>query len=662
MTTRSGSILAADFGSVTTRVLLFDLVNGEYQLVARRDTLTTFDVPHDDVALALRRVLRDMGTAMGRRFLDNRDEVITPEDEDRSGVDLFVTSASVGRPMRVLMVNVVPEASYAAALRAISGSYVEVVGRVVLTEQPTVEDQLNAVLQARPDLIFFAGGVDGGPREALLRLARGLKLALNIIDRASRPILLYAGNADVAPTIADIFNDLTETIITNNVLPAYGQPNPQPAVEAIAAAYNRYQERVGEGFNAVTATSSSIIPTAQTYELMARFFGLQTGQNVLIADVGSASTLLYAVVGGQLYSRISSQHGVGHSAHTLLEAVGVEAIRAWLPFNVTRSELDHFARNKALLPASIPMTLRDGYLEHAFLRAGVRQLLGELSAQWGSAHGSAPFPLIFAAGSALTRSGKPGYNLLLIADSVQPLGVSQVYADPFGVLTALGSIARVDALPAVQIIDSGNVELLGTLISLEGQPTTGRTAARLTIKTGGERIKYNLEGGQVLFLPLPVDFEMELTIVCTGRMRVNGRRRLNLKVQGGTAGVMIDARGRPLAVGQTVQERAQRLPRWVHAATDDPLHEIPQEWLAPVTEEAPSQAVALTKMTEPPRRLRRGRRAQPPPAQELPDEADLSDVLAGDGQRSKLAKGGKDDKAPQPAAPFVDDDDVRSLF
>jgi hypothetical protein len=661
MTTRTGSILAADFGSVTTRVLLFDLVNGEYRLVARRDTLTTADVPHDDVALGLRRILRDMGTAMGRRFLDNRGEVITPENEDRSGVDLFVTSASVGRPMRVLMVNIVPEASYEAALRAISGSYVEVVGSVLLSEQPNVEDQLNTVLQARPDLILFAGGVDGGPRDALLRLARSLKLALNIIDRAARPILLYAGNADVAEAVAGIFSDLTETLIAENVLPTYGQPNPQPAADAVAAAYNRYQERVGEGFNAVTAASGSLIPTAKTYELMARFFGLQTGQNALIVDIGSATTLIYAMVDGQLYARISSQHGLGHSAHTLLESVGVEAIRAWLPFNITRAELDHFARNKALLPASIPLSLREGYLEHAFLRAALRQLLRQMSAQWGSDHGSAAFPLIFAAGSALTRTGKPGYNLLLIADSVQPLGVSQVYADAFGVLPALGSLARVDALPTVQIIDSGNIELLGTLISLEGQPTQGRTAARLTIKTGGEKIKYNLEGGQVLFLPLPVGFEMELNIVCTGRLRVNGRRRLKLKVQGGTAGVMIDARGRPLSIGQTVQERAKRMPRWIHAATDDPQHDIPEAWLVPVTDDAPQAVAAPTPAKEAPKRPRRGRRGQPAPAQDLPDEADLSDVLARD-KDGKPTKGSKDDKAAQPAAPFVDDDDVRSLF
>ena len=39
---RKDSILAVDFGSVHTRVLLFDVVDGEYALVAQRQGKTTY--------------------------------------------------------------------------------------------------------------------------------------------------------------------------------------------------------------------------------------------------------------------------------------------------------------------------------------------------------------------------------------------------------------------------------------------------------------------------------------------------------------------------------------------------------------------------------------------------------------------------------------------
>ena len=39
------TILAADFGSVNTRIVLFDVVDGRYRLVSRAQTLTTADAP-----------------------------------------------------------------------------------------------------------------------------------------------------------------------------------------------------------------------------------------------------------------------------------------------------------------------------------------------------------------------------------------------------------------------------------------------------------------------------------------------------------------------------------------------------------------------------------------------------------------------------------------
>lgn len=39
------SILSADFGSVNTRVVLFDVVDGQYRLLSRAQTLTTASLP-----------------------------------------------------------------------------------------------------------------------------------------------------------------------------------------------------------------------------------------------------------------------------------------------------------------------------------------------------------------------------------------------------------------------------------------------------------------------------------------------------------------------------------------------------------------------------------------------------------------------------------------
>jgi hypothetical protein len=63
------SIVAVDFGSVNTRIVLVDLVDGAYRLVARTMTRTTADDPLRDVAVGLFRGLDQLAAQTGRKLL-----------------------------------------------------------------------------------------------------------------------------------------------------------------------------------------------------------------------------------------------------------------------------------------------------------------------------------------------------------------------------------------------------------------------------------------------------------------------------------------------------------------------------------------------------------------------------------------------------------------
>ena len=630
-TPRTSSILAADFGSVTTRLVLFDVVDGEYRIVARRETLSTADAPYDDVNIAFRRMLRDMGNAMQRKFTHTNGQLITPEGSDRSGVDLFVSTASVGRPMRAVMVNILAEVSHQSALRAISASYVDVVAVMTLQDTPSLEDQLNTILLSRPDIVFFAGGTNGGPTKALLRLANALKLALEVMDASIRPTIIYAGNNDMAATMEATFKDLTTTYIAANVMPTFGTESLESAVAEVGKAYDLHKERYGEGFKNIGETSATgVLPTAQAYELIARYFAQLTNGNVLVVDMGSTSTALFAVINKQLHVRISAAHGLGHSAKAMIDPVGTDAIRRGLPRYISDSDLYHYALNKSVRPSTIPSTLRDAYIEHAFLRAGLRQLVMESSQAWEDADdGVLPsIHTIIAGGAALTKTGKSGYNLLLIADALQPSGVTLVYADAYGIVPAIGSLARVNAMAAVQLMDGGNLDLLGTLISLNGTARADRNVAKMTLKTGGETIDYELKGGQVLFLPIPLGYTLELDLRCQNGMNVDGKSRIKLTVQGGSAGILIDGRGRTFDAGATVEERAGNLPRWIHAATDDPLQETPEEWLVPLVETLVEAPVLSERDVK--RKARRNQQQESEQVGEMSDEDELMSLLRDD--------------------------------
>ena len=124
---RINSILAADFGSVNTRALLFDKVDGAYRLVGQGAGPTTIGSPIDDVQVGLASILRKMSEATGRRFFDDAGRIIRPEQVDRVGVDFFLTTTSAGQPLRAVLVGLYPQVSIAAARRAIAPFFIGMV-------------------------------------------------------------------------------------------------------------------------------------------------------------------------------------------------------------------------------------------------------------------------------------------------------------------------------------------------------------------------------------------------------------------------------------------------------------------------------------------------------------------------------------------------------
>jgi uncharacterized protein (TIGR01319 family) len=624
---RQGSILAADFGSVTTRVTLVDVVDGEYRLVARSATGTTAGYPIADVSIGLQRVLRDLGASSGRTFFDKNNNLITPERGDRSGVDFFVTTASAGRPVRAVVVGLMPDISILSALRAISGAYVEVAAMLHLKDGLTEEERLNAVLLTRPDLIFVAGGTEGGAETALLNILKVVQLALRLTDTTQRPNIIYAGNSRIAPKIRELFSELTGLFVADNVRPAIDDEAFESAQLEMGRVYDVHKERHGEGFNQIGRMSSTgVLPTAQSYTLIAEYFDkLQTG-NIIALDMGSSTTVLVGVFNSTADTNISTNLGTGHSAPNLVETVGQQNLDFWLPFYPQPGEIANYALHKALHPATIPMTLRDLYIEHAFVRAGIRHLVDEARHSWTGVEKTGVLPaidMIIAGGAPLTGTGNPAHNLMLIVDSVRPTGITDVVADPHGMVAALGAMARVNPEAVVQLLDGDQLEHLGTVITVTGEPQTEKIAIKFRLKTeDGEIVKSEIKGGHLLLLPVSANETVEIDIRLSRGLTVNGQRRIKRKFRGGTAGVLFDVRGRPLQTGEDVAERAVTLARWLHEATDNPLEEIPADWLEePVVEAAPLPLLTRTMTGEvaavaapAPRRGLFGRRGAAQPA------------------------------------------------
>src|SRR5258708_1280416 len=119
-------------------------------------------------------------TRLTGRNLLNGEEILIGQRPDGSGVDLFLATASGGRPMKTVLVGLMPDVSIATARRALGSTYVDLVDTLSLADVRRTEDQVNAILRNQPDLIFVVGGTHYGATESVTALLQTVLLAVTL--------------------------------------------------------------------------------------------------------------------------------------------------------------------------------------------------------------------------------------------------------------------------------------------------------------------------------------------------------------------------------------------------------------------------------------------------------------------------------------------------
>jgi hypothetical protein len=619
------SILCVDFGSVYTRAILLDIVDGVYQLIARAETRTTDGFPVNDVTVGLDRVLRELNESTGRVLTNPAGTLIVPEHANRTGVDLFSATTSMGRPLRLLIVGLTSDISTHSALKSIRGTFIDVVDVLNLNDQRDEQSRINTVILSQPDTILIVGGTERGAELPILDLTENIRQAVSLMDASRRPSIIYAGNSSLQANIQTLFDGLSKVFIAENIRPALNEEQLYGARDKLVQAFDLHQEKQNAAFTSIAEmTEDGVRPSLQSYTPIVEYLHKANNHSVVAVDVGSASSVMTTAVDGKVTTTIRGNTGVGQSALPLVNALDDDILQQ-LPFYITRTELENYAANKMLRPAYVPTTLRDSYIEHALLKGAIRLLAQDAQyPQWTASQRQ--IGTLIAAGAAFSNTGSPGYSALLILDAVQPLGVTQLYSDPYALAISLGALSSAQPEAVVQTLESGNLEYLGTSFSLSGTPRLDDRALSVTVTIDGSTSEsFDVQGGHLRLYPLPLGQQATVQIRAIGRgVSIGGRGRFKQTVQGGTAGIIFDARGRNVDASKPLQmvraidlkQRTLWMPRWIAEVTGDAVREIDPAWLTPPASSAPPPP--SNNNQRPNRRF--GRKPAGSPLPDFPDE------------------------------------------
>src|SRR5262245_14099245 len=258
------TLLAVDFGSANTRALLFDVVESGYRFVGYGEAPTTVNAPYHDASEGLHHALETLQAVTGRQVLDEQAHIIMPAAADGRGVDRFVATSSAGPAVRTLLVGLLPDVSLASARRIAASSYLNVLDTFSLGDVRGEDEQIDAVIDARPELLIIAGGSDGGATRALLKLVETVGLACHLLPPGSRTKALFVGNADLQTRMTELLGRVSVVHAAPNVQPELGREQLAPATAEMGKVYEEIRlEQVGGFAQLAQWAGGRIYPTAQ---------------------------------------------------------------------------------------------------------------------------------------------------------------------------------------------------------------------------------------------------------------------------------------------------------------------------------------------------------------------------------------------------------------
>ena len=256
-------ILCVDVGSTFTKGVLVDVGAGAVVATAAHPTTVATDV------------------------MDGLDAVAA-ELAGEAAPDEVLVCSSAGGGLRLAVVGYEREVTAEAGRRVGLSAGAKVVH---VASGPLSGGAVAALRADRPDIVLLVGGTDGGNADVLLHNASRLATA-----RVAAPVVV-AGNADAASEVAETLRTTGRRFtVAANVLPRIGVIAPEAARVAIRSEFLSHVIG-GKGLSRGRGFAELVrAPTPDAVLNGVEVLADAVGDDVLVVDIGGATTDVYSVI------------------------------------------------------------------------------------------------------------------------------------------------------------------------------------------------------------------------------------------------------------------------------------------------------------------------------------------------------------------------------
>jgi uncharacterized protein (TIGR01319 family) len=584
------SIVATDCGSTTTKAILIEKqAGGEYRLVSRGEAPTTVEAPFDDVTVGVTNALRELEELTGKTILDANGKPLTPTQPDGTGIDLYLSTSSAGGGLQMTVAGVVKEMSAESASRAALGAGAIVVDTVAINDGRKDHQKIERLRALRPDMILMAGGTDDG---GLVPQVQEIAELLRSADPRPRlgvglklPVI-FAGSEKMRGAVESTLGDTVDVRIIENVRPSLDREDLYPAREAIHELFLEHVMQQAPGYAKLTTwTSAGVMSTPNAVGKIMETIARQRGINILGVDIGGATTDVFSVFAGIYTRTVSANLGMSYSICNVLTEAGLPNIKRWLPFEETDAYIRNQLRNKMIRPTTIPQDLRDLQIEQAASREALRlafdhhkslaremvgvqqeRSVGDIFEQRGSGGtlvNMLALDMIIGSGGVLAHAPEMAQTALMMMDAYAPEGLTTLAKDSIFMMPQLGILSTLLPEAATQVFERDCLIRLGDCIAPIGTAKEGEEC--LALRINGDTVSVRF--GELRLLPLTLGQKVAIEVQPARAfdMGAGKGKAVTITAEGGTVGLLIDCRGRPIALPSSDATRAAKMREWSKA-------------------------------------------------------------------------------------------------
>lgn len=570
------SVLAIDVGTVHTRAYLFEITDDRFRFIAQGITRTTAEGATKDIGEGILLAIRNLESITERVIIGPDERFVIPSSPTGAGVDAMIATISVGPSAKTICAGLLAEVSLESAERLAKTSYTRISDKIFITDNRKMDSQIDSILKIMPDVIILAGGTENGATRSIQKMLETISITCSILPQEKRPEVLFAGNSNLKDGIKGTIEAQTPVVYTSNIRPTPETECMDPAQLSLSEIIKRMKYRqISGSYELNQMVGDKLMLTSASFGRMVRFLGkvYNSAGGVLGVDFGTSNTTIAVGKAGKLTMQVCQ---TGTERESVLEAmykIKPHEVQKWINFSLSDEYIQDYLMNKAVYPATIPTTNEDLAVEYALARYRLKQALVSTGQKYPGLNLlykeglNAGFEPVVVTGTTFSGTPSLGHSLLMILDGLQPVGVTTVVLDNNNILPVLGACGQlVPALP-VDVLESGAMQNLCTVISPVSVRKPGTTIlnAHLVLDSK-EEMDIEVQQGNITVLPLPQGQTARLYLEPVGHtdLGLGGMGKGgSFRVTAGALGLVFDARGRPIHTPSDTLERQETINRWL---------------------------------------------------------------------------------------------------